>query len=724
MMDLISVGAISAVLTTVWQGMGSEAGKSLWVSAGGLVRRIAGREVAAPATPAQLDGVARLVHERVREDPRLADSWLLFARTVPAAGASAVLRRPSLPNAPRYFTDREEALRLLDKEASRPHDGRPRLALLHGREGIGTSTLALHWGWRQISRFPDGQPYVDLRSLGPEAAVGQMLRQLGLRDEEIPLAARDRAELLRQCLADRRMLLVLDHARSLAQIDPLLTSAPGVFTIVVARQPLAGLGALTIPVGPLANRDARQMLERLVGTSAVTAARSTLPTLLDRCAGSPYALRAAALRLATPPARPQVAPAVPESDPVRAAAEDSYRLLTPGAARLYRLAGLRDWPALDSAAAARAADVPSTEATRLLDELVAALLVERQDTGRHRYRPAVRAHAEGMASTVDGIPQCSAAVARVVEGYRALALGAARAALPQSWRVPRATPGPPDPGAGVAAPPAQGDPGAGVAAPGPYAGPGAAVAALAAEAPSLVEAVLTAEEYRDWDSAVLIGQALWPLQLKAGQFDVLLPALRAAARVADERFPGTRTAGALHFQLAHCLMESARWDEAETEALAAVRDERAAGHARGHASAVELLGLLRLRQWRPEEAYACFEESIVVYGTIGPGELGFADLPRARALLDRHRGHALGQQGRRQDATELLERALRFFRDSGEAYNTARTLTDLASLHVDAGAVGTALPLIDEALAALADEKAEHHVRRLRVLRERCVRPE
>ncbi|MEV0171482.1 tetratricopeptide repeat protein [Streptomyces sp. NPDC050803] len=694
MMDLISVGAISAVLGAVGSGMGSEAGRWVWESAGGLVRRVTGREVPAPTTPGDREEVARLVHERVRADEQLARDWALFARTVRIPGAGATLR-PRLPAAPRFFTDRQQAMKLLDKEATRAFDGRPRLALLHGPEGIGTSTLACHWGWRHTARFPDGQLYVDLRALTPAAALGTLLRRLGLPDEEIPPAAEDRADLCRRALAERRMLLVLDHAQSAAQVRPLLASAPDVFTLVVARQPPAGLGALQIPVGPLARRDAVRMLESLAGPPAVAAARTTLPGVLDRCAGRPYALHAAALRLTAPP-EPAQEPTVSDDDPVRAAAEDSYQLLTPDAARLYRLAGLRDWPALDPAAAARAAEVPQTEAARLLEELADALLLDRTDTGRYRYRASVRAHAERTAAAVDGIAACSAAVARVVEGYRDLAVGAARAALPESWRVPSAP------------------------SPVSYPDRGTAVAALAAEATGLVEAVRAADEHRDRDTVLLLCRALWPLQLKAGHHDTLLPALRIGARVADTHAPGTRTSGALHAQLAHTLTELSLWDEAEPEALAAARDERTAGHVRGHASAVEFLGLLRLRQWRFEEAQTCFEEAYGILDGIGPDDEGAADLPRARALLERHRGRALRGQGRRTEAAEHLERALHFFRTTGEAYNTARTLTDLAETHLDNGDFATALPLVDEATTALAGEKADYHLAWLRVLRGRC----
>jgi len=707
MLEPMSVAAVAGVLGAVGSGMANEAGKWAWESAGGLVRRIAGREVAAPANPAEVEAVARVVHEGVLGDPRLARAWAEFAGGVrPPSGA---VGRPTLPPSIRSFTDRRDALKRLDEEARRRSDGRPRLALLYGPEGMGVTTLATHWGVRAADRFPDGQIHVDLRGGGTgtplDAArvLGEVLRQLGLPDEKLPPAFAERQQLFRRYAADRRLLLILDHARSAAQVEPVIGSAPEVFTIVGARHRLTGLDALSIPVGPLTERDSERLLTALVDKSALAAARATVPSLLARCAGSPYAIKAAVPRLSAP--APEAPAVSPETDPVRAAAEDSYRLLAPGAARLYRLAALCDLPALDATGAARAAGLQQAETDRWLAELAEAMLLERAGDGRYRYREGVRAHAEAAAAREDGIVACSAAMNRTIEGYLLSAVSAARMVLPESWRIPELP-------AGADAV--------------PYAGRGAALDSLAAEAGNLVRVMGLADEFGDADTVVRLGRALWPLQLKAGHHDVLLPALRIAVRVADERFPGTREAGALHAQLAHTLTESRLWDEAEREALAAARDERAAGHPRGHASAVEFLGLLRLRQWRFQEAYDCFEESSGIYGEIGPEDEGAGDLPRALALLERHRGRALRGLQRRAEARERLERALAFFRESGEAYNRARTLTDLAETRLDGEEFAAALPLVDEAIAALTPEKAEYHLAYLRVLRERCVavRPE
>ncbi|MFC8701280.1 tetratricopeptide repeat protein [Streptomyces anulatus] len=103
--------------------------------------------------------------------------------------------------------------------------------------------------------------------------------------------------------------------------------------------------------------------------------------------------------------------------------------------------------------------------------------------------------------------------------------------------------------------------------------------------------------------------------------------------------------------------------------------------------------------------------------------MGAADVPRARALLERHRGRALRGLGRLDEAQEHARRALAAFRANGEAYNTARALTDLAEILLAAEEPAAALPLTDEAIRILSEENADQHVEYLRRLRERCTGP-
>ncbi|MFE7467890.1 tetratricopeptide repeat protein [Streptomyces sp. NPDC057499] len=707
MLDPTSVAAISAVLGAVATGTANEAGKWVWESTGGVVRRIVGREVPAPAVRDERDEVARMMHDRMRTDPQLAAQWRSFTSRVGTGTGPVRPVRSNLPASVRFFTDRKEALRGLHREATRRADGRPRVALVHGPEGMGSSALAAHYGARFARQFPDGRIYADLGggpsgARDPGTALRVLLRRLGVPDEEMPPATEQLGEFFQRRVAELRLLVVLDHAQSASQVRPFLTSAPDVFTIVVARGPFPNLDAVRVRVDPLTDKDAVRLLTEITDKSTVAAARAVLPSLLARCGGSPYALRAEAHQLSGATLPPRGAGS--DGAPVRGAAEDNYRLLTPEAARLYRLMALRPWPAFDAAAAARTTGLDEERAAELLAELTDRMLLE-QATGHGRYhhRPAVRAHAEGAAIREDGIAGCSAALARTLSGYAGLAESAAHRALPQSWRVPA----PAGPGTGRQ-----------------YENEGAALGALLAEIGNLTEAVRCAEESGDPDTAVRLCRALWPLQLKAGHHEVLLPSLRTGARLAGTRLPAGPDAGAVHAQLAHSLTETGRWEEAETAAREAASAERAAGHKRGHASAVEFLGLLRMRQWRHQEAYDCFEEAGGILATMGAGDEGTADVPRAEALLERHRGRALRGLGRREEARERLAAALSYFQpDVGPAvdpYNAARTRTDLAETWLDEDNTEAALPLIEAAITALDGHRAEYHLAHLHRMRERC----
>ncbi|MFJ5885067.1 tetratricopeptide repeat protein [Kitasatospora cineracea] len=705
MIDPLSVTAVAGMLGAFGSAMAGEAGKWTWEAVGNLAQRMTGRQVEAPVGAEECEELARQLVAGARNDPERARelaAWMRGRTGGPQGQGGAVPRQ--LPASTRYFTDRKGPLAELDKEAGRKADGRPRQVLLHGPDGIGTSAVAIHWGGREAHRFPDGQLYADLRAAGPQGTVDpatvlrRFLRRLGVPAEQVPATVEGRADRLAELLAGRRLLVVLDHAHSAAQVRPLLTPAPGVVTLITARRPLAGLDTLNVAVGPLPDKDARRLLTDLAGKHAVSAAKAALPGVLERCAGSPFALRAAAPVLGD--AAPRALAGQTFADPLEAATADRYARLAPDAALAYRRCALRPWPALDPRAAAAATGLAEADAAAALDELAAAGLLETALDGRYRYRPAVRRHAEALAVREDGLAACATTVHRTVEHYLRLAVAADHAALPQRWHL-----GPLYAEIG----------------PDGYPDEAAALAALGAELPNLVEAVAAAEEFAAPGTVCQLVEALWALQLKAGRHDELLPALRTGARAAGTTGTAARTAARMHVQLALALTELQEYGEAEQQLVLAAAAEEKDGHLRGQATAVETLGLLRLRQWRYAEALEGFDRAVGLLDGIGADDSGRADLPRARALLARHRGRALRGLGRFAPAAASIEEAVAFFRGTGEAYNLARALTDLAQVMIEQRRGPDALPLLDEAAVLLERGGADFHLVPIGVLRELCA---
>lgn len=706
MLEIVTVGALTAFLSAAGSGAAGEMGKQLLLSTGALARRTLGMETPLPSGPEGYESLAERMHAQLAGDRERGGEWARLLQSVPQS-ATALRSGPGLPPATRYFTDRRDILKQLKREATRPAAGRPRVALLYGPPGSGSTQVALRLGADLFARFPDGQFHVDLRDIpagsGPEPAaiLLRLLRRMGVEPERMPPTESGREELYRRLTLGRRALVVVDHVSSVAQVRGLLPATPDVFLVVVVSGPPLTLEAERVAVPPLRERDAVKMLKNVAGRENVARNKARVPHVLDHCAGNAFALKAAALRLLTEePGLPETqgAPAAetPGHHPVRGTARDASRRVRPATARLCRLTALADWPAVDARLAGAAAGVEPDEAAGMLAEAAAVQLLEPLPDDRYRFRPEVRRYLADTAGPEHGIAECSTAVARVLDSLLNRALHAAHAALPQSWRTEPA--------------PAEGT---------PYDDEARGLAVLLAEVGNITRAVSVAEEYQHLTTALRLGRVLWPLQLKAGYWDEALPALRVAVRCADAHQPDSRMAGALHFQLAHCLGELGYGEEAEREAGAAAACERAAGHVRGEASSVELLGLLSLNRWLYEAAYERFVEAERIYGRIAPGQEGAGDLPRALALAERHQGRALRGSGQLARSRVLLESATDFFARQGEAYNQARALTDLAETLHDAGENTEALAKIAQA-ERLLNPQATTHLGYLAGLRLRC----
>lgn len=230
----------------------------------------------------------------------------------PAVTAEPPPPRPDLPTPAQLpadvsgFVGREGELAELDTMIKQD---RAAAAILTGVGGSGKMALAMHWGHLHRDDFPDGQLYVNLRGydtaepLAPIEALGSILRSLGQPGESIPTDLDEAAALYRSLLADRRALLILDNARSVAQVRPLLPGGRDTVTIVTSRERLRGLtavyGARPITLHPLDARDAVELLASVAGEDRLRADPEAAQRIAELCAGHPLALRVAGANLAS-----------------------------------------------------------------------------------------------------------------------------------------------------------------------------------------------------------------------------------------------------------------------------------------------------------------------------------------------------------------------------------------------------------------------------------------
>ena len=224
---------------------------------------------------------------------------------------SAVTVPRQLPAAVADFTGRTAELqaltRLLD-DAGTSMPWTVVISAVGGTAGVGKSALAVQWADQVAGRFPDGQLYVNLcgydRPMLPADALAGFLRALGVPGPDIPAGEGGCAARYRSLLAGRRMLVVLDNARSVEQVRPLLPGVPACAAVVTSRDALGGLVA----------RDGAARLD-LDLLPRVTRSACCVPWWADGPTPTPWRLRrwpasAAGCRLRSgrPPRSPPPAP--------------------------------------------------------------------------------------------------------------------------------------------------------------------------------------------------------------------------------------------------------------------------------------------------------------------------------------------------------------------------------------------------------------------------------
>jgi hypothetical protein len=178
------------------------------------------------------------------------------------------------------------------------------VSAMAGKAGVGKTALAIHVAHQLRELFPDGQLYVNLHGAEPHpveaaAVLARFLRSLGLDGAMIPVDQDEREALYWACLADRRVLVVLDDAASEAQVRPLLPGTSGCAVLITSRARLVGLeGARLLDLEVLQTGQAVELLARIVGAGRVAAEPDAAAAIVDYCGRLPLAVRIAGARLA------------------------------------------------------------------------------------------------------------------------------------------------------------------------------------------------------------------------------------------------------------------------------------------------------------------------------------------------------------------------------------------------------------------------------------------
>ena len=586
------------------------------------------------------------LHQRILR----ADHTLAVNTTVPR----------QLPAPPASFTGRTHQLARLEAIRNGSSSTAAVVAVT-GTAGVGKTALALQWAHQVAHEYPDGQLYVNLRGFDPdgsvpcpaETAILGFLDGLGVAPHRVPGGLDEQSALYRSTLAGRRMLVVLDNARDVAQIQPLLPGTPGCLVLVTSRNQLTGLiagqAAHPVTLDLLNTEEARDLLACRLGAQRVAAEPSAVDKILDRCAGLPLALTIVAARSATHPHFPlrvlaselhnshSRLDALTDADPradVRAVFSWSCDTLSPASARLFRLLGLHPGPDFAAPAAASLAAVPLTQLGPLLAELTRAHLLTQHVPGRYAYHDLLRAYATEQAHLHEPASERHDAAQRMHDHYVHTAHSATRLIDPY-----------------------QGDP--------PELAP--------AGADVVRECFAGKEQAASWFTA---------------EFPVLLAAIDHAALCGLEQYTWS-----LAWALSEYSYRRGHWLELGAAFLTALRSAELVGDQRGRAHALRGLGITEYMRNHHHEAIACLRHALKVYDELGD-HVAQADVLHAMCVAADKNGHP-------EDALDYALKALALRGTGGDRIARARTLNCVGWCHLALGNHRIALPYLDHSLTLL-----------------------
>lgn len=567
-----------------------------------------------------------------------------------------------LPVQPASFTGRTGVLRRLDGMLDERLGHSPlTVGVISGVSGVGKTALAVHWANQVVSRFPDGQFYVDLRGFHEEAPVSakavldQFLRGLGVHTAQIPADTGERAALYRSLLGGRRVLIILDNARDAEQVRPLLPGNGRCCVLITSRHPMTDLlgdyAVIQVPLQVMTPDEAESLLAEIAGPERIAAHPDATADLAALCDRLPLALRIAGARLAAKPywSVPDLVRRLRDQRRrldelslgdrgIRAGFRLSYRELSPQARRLYRLVGLLAMPTFAGWVASSLLGSDCDGAEMLVEELLDAQLLEVISIDaslgvRYRCPDLLRVFAWERACAEESEEERTAALKRVYAAYLQLSDAAHQREYggdrPSEYGTPLLRPLP----------------------------------------KGLVDCLV-----KD------------PLEWFESERTALTGVVAQAAAADESAAAWGLTVNATTLFEARNYLED--WQSCAMASLAAAERTE---DLQGQATMLRSLGMLAIYQRRYQEATSWLDRSLALFETL--------DAPRGLALVLRNLALCRRFSGDLAEAGRLTRRALDGFRTAGDLAGESHALGLLAQIELESGNVAEGAALSTEAIA-------------------------
>lgn len=612
-----------------------------------------------------------------------------FVHAIEKAGTvNLVFPQPNLPSpskaapflVPEHcgpFVDRKREFDLLDDAMELRSTCA--VAVVAGQPGIGRRALVRHWAGERADWFPGGQLYVDLGRARAAGALrtgdllAELLRALGTDVNEMS-DRNDRAlrREYQEAVRGRKVLVVAEGVSTFGEAQDLQPAGPGngfLAALDGGLRDFVRAGAKDCRMSPLADDDARSMLEQLAAPTLDTRMLELVDQVVARCGGLPLALSLAGGWLADPDLAPRdIIAAVTRDLSVDGSSRrllwevftKSYQLLSAPERHVYEALGLLPTDMFTTELLAVVSEHSVEETSGVLAQLCNRRLVTGDGRGTYHVHPLLQQHAQAAAHGHDRRRRVHAAL---VKQHRAAVDQADRLLTPSRLRLSE---------------PAE-------RAPVPAATPQAEVqvAPWIRQWHSTVTAVI-ADALRDgqWEDVWRMAEGLWSPYRQAGLFEELCSIYQMGAEAARQRdhesepdYPEVlaEMLGRWAFSLAEC----GRADEAVPILDEAQQLLRVSPHLHLRAAVTEWEGVVLRARGLVGPALAAHQRARQMFELIGRG--------RGAYLQDLLIGQLLVERGETSEAVEVIDRGLVAASEAGDSRTVRKLLWTRARAAADEG---------------------------------------
>lgn len=302
-----------------------------------------------------------------------------------------------------HFVGREHEIEIIKHALLDPPSSG--LCSLHGMGGVGKTALAARLTYELRVFFPDGVLWSRVDNANTMSILSSFARAYQVNVAEYK-DIESRSRVVRELLAHKRTLIVLDNVQSSAQIEPLLPPSGTCAVLITTRRHNLAVtrGARRFEIGPFTgSEDSFELFIRLLGKEQAQRERASLIEIADLLGHLPLALDIAASRMAYEPGwsaseflirlrreKNRLRELVFENQSVRLSFNTSYQVISPDCQRVFHALGtfLGEDFSLEAAAHTAALDLETTAGH--LRNLYALSLVQLGRSGRYCLHPLLR----------------------------------------------------------------------------------------------------------------------------------------------------------------------------------------------------------------------------------------------------------------------------------------------------------------------------------------------